>query len=648
MATETVLKDVTEVVLKGVTKAKGVAEGEALVSEMPLSWAPCSILNNGTIKMVGNPVSGQNVKGKIVIYPTVTGSTSGAFGLLFKVKGSQQGPAGLICENVHTIDVSGAIASSIPAVDGLEASALKSIKTGDWVRIEANEYGLPATVTVTPKGQPHSRTQVTPTAAKAVSKKSKNISIKLTEYEQEMLDGVHGEAKKLAMEGLVAFGEAVGAKEMVKLSFIHYIGCQKGLPKDSAEYQQFEWGQGLVLEPFWKLGAKVTADPHVVCSCDPFIVQIDAYEKEGTPWNNKYFKMSPTVHKAAKDGYNHMLETGWLPSYSCTPHFNSAFPIHGEYAASCESSCACYLNSILGVKTNRESAVAAPYATITGCIPKYGMLLDENRRAKVIYELDDDIKNNILDDPADWAALGGAIAKRANNRIPAVLNMPPRLMPSAAKALTACASPGMNDPLLHLIGITPGSATLEDAFGGKVPAGVERIHLTIADVKAMYAELRTAKTNKVNIVHMGCPLLIYEEVHQIAEAIKGKKVHKDVMLWVQTDTPTYFMAKHYGDAQIIEEAGGKIYHQTCWGMNALSVDWGSDFNVATNSFKQFKIFGGLGHGVIFASLPELINAAVTGEYVSTRWTKPLEFFKSSYNPSIEDIDEFKSGVLAAH
>src|SRR5512136_1400822 len=145
-----------QTVLKGRTKAKGRAEGEALVSAMPLSWAPCSILNSGEIKMVGNPVSGQNVKGKIVIYPTVTGSTSGAFGLLFKVKGSQQGPAGLICENVHTIDVSGAIASAIPAVDGLEASALKSIKTGDWVRIEANEYGLPATVTVTPKGEAHS------------------------------------------------------------------------------------------------------------------------------------------------------------------------------------------------------------------------------------------------------------------------------------------------------------------------------------------------------------------------------------------------------------------------------------------------------------------------------------------------------------
>ena len=141
----------SKAVLKGKTKAKGRAEGEALVSQMPLSWAPCSILNNGDIKMVGNPVSGQNVQGKIVIYPTVTGSTSGAFGLLFKVKGSHKGPAGIICQNVHTIDVSGAIVSNIPAVVGLDADPLKAIKTGDWVTIQADEYGKPAIVTVTAK-----------------------------------------------------------------------------------------------------------------------------------------------------------------------------------------------------------------------------------------------------------------------------------------------------------------------------------------------------------------------------------------------------------------------------------------------------------------------------------------------------------------
>ena len=137
-----------KIVLKGLTRTTGKAEGEALVSEMPLSWAPCSILNDGTITMVGNPVTGQNVKDKIVIYPTVTGSTSGAFGLLFKIKGSGKGPAGIICRELHTIDLSGALAGEIPSVDGLDKDPIKTIKSGDWVKIEAPAIGKQATITV--------------------------------------------------------------------------------------------------------------------------------------------------------------------------------------------------------------------------------------------------------------------------------------------------------------------------------------------------------------------------------------------------------------------------------------------------------------------------------------------------------------------
>jgi predicted aconitase with swiveling domain len=141
-----------KIVLKGITRTTGTAEGEALVSEMPLSWAPCSILNDGTITMPDNPVSGQNVKDKIIVYPTVTGSTSGAFGLLFKIKGTRKGPAGIICRNLHTLDLSGALAGDIPSVDGLNKDPIETIKTGDWVKIEAPKIGGQATVTITRKG----------------------------------------------------------------------------------------------------------------------------------------------------------------------------------------------------------------------------------------------------------------------------------------------------------------------------------------------------------------------------------------------------------------------------------------------------------------------------------------------------------------
>ena len=44
--------------------------------------------------------------------------------------------------------------------------------------------------------------------------------MKLDRTQQEMLDGKYGEARRVALEKLVDFGKAVGAEEMVPLSFV--------------------------------------------------------------------------------------------------------------------------------------------------------------------------------------------------------------------------------------------------------------------------------------------------------------------------------------------------------------------------------------------------------------------------------------------
>jgi len=139
-------------VLKGVARSKGSAAGEALVSEQPLSWAPFTIPNEtGIISMFGHKLIGQSVKDKIVVYPTVTGSTTGSIGLFFKVKESKVGPKAIICRQVHPIDLGGAIAAEIPAVDSLNVDPIQEIHTGDWVEIKADEVGKEAVVTITRK-----------------------------------------------------------------------------------------------------------------------------------------------------------------------------------------------------------------------------------------------------------------------------------------------------------------------------------------------------------------------------------------------------------------------------------------------------------------------------------------------------------------
>jgi len=139
-------------ILKGIARSKGTASGEALVSEQPLSWAPFTIPNEtGIISIFGHKLTGQSVKDKIVVYPTVSGSTTGSIGLFFKVKESKVGPKAIICRQVHAIDLGGAIAAEIPAVDHLDEDPLQAIRTGDWVEIKADEVGKEAIVTITRK-----------------------------------------------------------------------------------------------------------------------------------------------------------------------------------------------------------------------------------------------------------------------------------------------------------------------------------------------------------------------------------------------------------------------------------------------------------------------------------------------------------------
>ncbi len=440
--------------------------------------------------------------------------------------------------------------------------------------------------------------------------------MRLTDHEKAMLDGREGEAKALAMERLVDFGQAVEAEEMARLSNVHFGTCVL-MPPDTPNYFKYELGHSPLFEDFIAMGAKVTDDPSCICSTDPLLLQIDKYEEEGYPWNHKYFKLPRAVYEGVVKGYDVCKEMGWVLPQSCTPHFNTVIPKTGEYVVSVESSYAAYINSVLGARANRENTVTLIYAAITGVHPKYGTMLDENRRPKVIFRLSDELKRNLVYS-ADWAALGAAIAMKSNDQVPAVLNLPLPLSNEGAKLLTGCASPGMNDPMMHLIGVTPCSDSLEAAFGGAVPAGIETIELTLDDLKEVYQQLCSAKTDQVDMVHVGCPHLTYYEIRQIAEMIKGRKVNDNVYFWVQTDTPTYYMAHHHGEAEVIEKAGGKIYHSTCFGLLPLR-DWGDHLNIATNSFKGVKLFGGQGQGWFFGALPDLINAAVTGRFVSTRW-----------------------------
>ena len=81
----------------------------------------------------------------------------------------------------------------------------------------------------------------------------------------------------------------------------------------------------------------------------------------------------------------------------------------------------------------------------------------------------------------------------------------------------------MNDPIMHLMGYTPESPTLEDAFKGNMPKNPERFTITMDDIVEMFRHINDIapapgpdRAKPVDIVIFGCPHATFEEVREVA------------------------------------------------------------------------------------------------------------------------------------
>lgn len=113
----------------------GKAAGEALVSQAPLSFFGGFDLERGVVSERGHPLEGRCVAGKVLVFPTGTGSTVGSFALLRMVR-EGVGPAALLMENCDTMVAVGAIIAEVPCVDRVDIGA---IADGDPLVVDGRE-----------------------------------------------------------------------------------------------------------------------------------------------------------------------------------------------------------------------------------------------------------------------------------------------------------------------------------------------------------------------------------------------------------------------------------------------------------------------------------------------------------------------------
>jgi len=122
--------------LRGHTVSPGKAEGEAIVIEAPFSFLGELDPATGEIASPLNKHFGQDLRGKVIVTPTGKGSSMGPVISWYAMKAGNN-PAAIICLKAEAILASAAIMAGIPMVDKLDKNPLESIKSGDYVEVDA-------------------------------------------------------------------------------------------------------------------------------------------------------------------------------------------------------------------------------------------------------------------------------------------------------------------------------------------------------------------------------------------------------------------------------------------------------------------------------------------------------------------------------
>lgn len=125
-------------ILKGRRVMGGVAEGEALVSSEPVSFYGGVDPVTGCVTEPGHCCCGENITGKVFVFPTGKGSTVGSY-VIYRMKKLGTAPVAIINVETEAILATGCVISDIPLVDKLDHDPIEVIKTGARVRVRADE-----------------------------------------------------------------------------------------------------------------------------------------------------------------------------------------------------------------------------------------------------------------------------------------------------------------------------------------------------------------------------------------------------------------------------------------------------------------------------------------------------------------------------
>ena len=395
----------------------------------------------------------------------------------------------------------------------------------------------------------------------------------LTKEEQRMLSGEEGHAVRKSMEILVALGNIYGAERLIKVGSVQVAGVSYHNLGDA----------GLEFLNELAKDGKVK----VLTTLNPAGMDLENWKQLGI--TEEFAEKQNLVIDAFK-------KMGILISCTCTPYLIGNLPRYGEHIAWSESSAVTFANSVIGARTNREGGPSALAAAFVGKTPCYGLHLDENR----VPDIQVQVKAN-LSKLSDWGALGYAIGKKAENKIPYIMGIEDAELDELKSFCASVVTYGTK-PLFYIKGITPASENCQ------VPK--DTVSIEEEDIKEAYANINDEVTD-IELVCVGCPHCSIKEIAQIAELLKDKEIAETTEFWVATSRTAKQLADKRGYTETIESAGGKFACDTCMAVAPLK---GRFKSLATTSAKGCFYSRQNNMKTKMGSIEECIEAAVTGKW----------------------------------
>ncbi len=377
----------------------------------------------------------------------------------------------------------------------------------------------------------------------------------LNSSQDALLKGEGGEGKQLAMEILTKVGDAVGADTLVPVKSAHVLAHYSSLHDAGIE----------VLERFANSGGKFA----VPTTVDPASIDLENWESFGVPeeFARKQFRLCQAYARL-----------GGIPCWTCVQYQVCNFPKPGETVAWAESSSVVFANSVIGCRTNKITAGFDIACAVSGLTPRFGMLLDENRRGTVCFKVSLERLSDL-----DFRSIGFHVGKESGSRVPVLEGLPGSVTSDELKHLGAAAAAAGPVTMIHYPGITRGSDSVSDATGGEK---VETLEITRADLEGVQEELNQTQETP-DLVAFGVPHLSVSELGLLAKAMEGRKLKPEVKMYVYTSTQAYDLATRSGIRSDIEASGARLTHTTDAEISPLK-KLGFDV-VLTNSAKLAEI-----------------------------------------------------------